>query len=80
MSENEILPDNISDFINYRNCEKILFTAGPSSLTRENILGCGRVLEEETEIITNWELCNEKPKANERSRKNCKLTGFSSLH
>jgi len=39
MSENEILPDNISDFINYRNCEKILFTAGPSSLSRENILG-----------------------------------------
>tara|TARA_A100001388_G_scaffold230669_1_gene182763 strand:+ start:68 stop:1072 length:1005 start_codon:yes stop_codon:yes gene_type:complete len=39
MSDNYILPNNISDFIKLRNDEKILFTAGPASLSKENILG-----------------------------------------
>ena len=39
MSDNDILQKNISDFIKFRNNEKILFTAGPSSLSEENLMG-----------------------------------------
>ena len=33
----EKIPQNISDFIEYRNSQKQLFTAGPASLIRENL-------------------------------------------
>ena len=33
------IPDNISEFIKYRNDQKYLYTAGPASLIEENLLG-----------------------------------------
>ncbi len=35
----EFIPDNISEFIKYRNDQKYLYTAGPASLIEENLLG-----------------------------------------
>ena len=33
----EFIPDNISEFIKYRNDQKYLYTAGPASLIEENL-------------------------------------------
>ena len=33
------IPDNISEFIKFRNDQKYLYTAGPASLIEENLLG-----------------------------------------
>ena len=35
----EKIPKNISKFVNFRNSQKYLFTAGPASLIEENIIG-----------------------------------------
>ena len=36
---NNNIPENISQFIKYRNKTKVLFTAGPASLIQENLIG-----------------------------------------
>ncbi len=55
MVDNHKIPNNISDFIKYRNNEKILFTAGPSSLAEENLFGLRPCFGREDEDYLNIE-------------------------